>query len=398
MTDWSRLVKPSLVGVDPYDPGESIGELKARYGLDEVVKLNWNEGLFGPAPGALEAAAAELENAWMYPEQAYADFRRAVAGWLGVRPELIVPGHGIQALVAALAGAFVTPGVRAVIPKPTYGLYAQVFAGAGAEIERVPLRADLGLDLEAIAATARRIRARLAVVCDPNNPTGAHVTAGEWAAFLEGLPGGCVAVVDEAYAEYVDPELRLRREDDVEAGRPLLVLRTFSKIFGLAGLRLGYAVASEELAGYLHVVQEPFNVNRAALAAGRASLTVPGLVEERRREAAEARALLAQRLAEAGAEPYPSQANFVLVRVGVDDVELTERLRRRGVLVRAGADFGLHGVLRITVGPLPFMERVAAEIGELLPELGACPETPARPEAAQEPARRRPRRHRYFAQ
>jgi histidinol-phosphate aminotransferase len=369
MTDWSRLVKPSLGGVEPYDPGESLSELKARYGLSEVVKLNWNEGLFGPGPGVLEAAAAELQNAWMYPEQAYADLRDAVAEWRGVRPSHVVPGHGIQALVATVAAAFIGPGTPVVVPTPTYGLYAQVFTAAGAKVERVPVRADLGLDLEALAATAQRVGARLVLVCDPNNPTGAWIAADEWQAFLDSVPDGCVVLVDEAYGEYVDTDLRLRREDDIQDGRPVLTLHTFSKLWGLAGLRLGYAVCSEELAHYLHVVQEPFNVNRAALAAGNASLAVPGLAEERRGQAAEARELLARRLADAGAEPHPSQANFVLAGVGVDDVELTERLRRRGLLIRAGSEFGLDGTVRITVGPTPLMERAAAELAAVRDEL-----------------------------
>jgi histidinol-phosphate aminotransferase len=363
MTDWSRLVKPSLVGIEPYDPGESISELKARHGLEELVKLNWNEGLFGPAEGVLEAAAAELEHAWMYPEQAYADFREAVATRLGVSPRSIVPAHGIQALVATIGAAFVEAGVRAVVPAPTYGLYEQVWRAHGAEVERVPL-AGLHLDLEAMAAAARRLGARLVLVVDPNNPTGAYVTRGEWASFLDALPAGCVAVVDEAYGEYVDPELKVHREPDVAAGRPVLVLRTFSKLYGLAGLRLGYAVAPEELAPYLDVVQEPFNVNRAALAAGRASLAVPGLVERRRAETAEARELLSRLLVEAGARPASSQANFVLVDVGVDDLALTAALLRRGYLIRAGTEFGMPGHVRITVGPLPLMERVAEALAE----------------------------------
>jgi histidinol-phosphate aminotransferase len=365
-TDWSRLVKPSLVGVAPYDPGESLGELEERHGLAEIAKLNWNEGLFGPGPGVLEAAAAELERAWMYPEQAYADFRDAVAGAVGVRPEQVVPSHGIQALVGALAAAFVSPGTAVVVPRPTYGLYAQVFAAAGAQVGRVDVRPDLGLDLPALADRARRAGARLAVVVDPNNPTGAIVGRDEWEAFLDALPDGCVAVVDEAYAEYVDPALRVMRQRDVDAGRPVVVLRTFSKLFGLAGLRLGYAVAAEELAGYLHVVQEPFNVNRAALAAGRASLAVPGLVEERRRQAAEARELLAGLLEAAGCTVHPSQANFVLADVGADDGEVCARLLQRGILVRPGSELGLPGRVRITVGPPPLMERVGAAVADLL--------------------------------
>jgi histidinol-phosphate aminotransferase len=371
VTDWASLVKPSLVGVEPYDPGESVSELMQRHGLSEVAKLNWNEGLFGPAPEAIEAATAELENAWMYPEQAYADFREAVAAWLGIRPAQVVPGHGIQSLVAAVAAAFVTPGSRAVVPAPTYGLYAQVFSAAGAVVERVPLRPDLGIDLEELAATAHRVDARLVVVCDPNNPTGAIVPAPEWAGFLDALPGGSVVVVDEAYGEYVEPGLRVRREDDVAAGRAVLVLRTFSKIFGLAGLRLGYAVASEQLADFLHVVQEPFNVNRAALAAGRASLAVAGLIEERRRQAAEARELLARLLAEAGARPHPSHANFVLADIDADDGALVERLLRRGLLIRPGSEFGRPRSVRITVGPLELMQRVGSEIAAALPELAS---------------------------
>jgi histidinol-phosphate aminotransferase len=173
-------------------------------------------------------------------------------------------------------------------------------------------------------------------------------------------------VVDEAYREYADPGRRVGREHDVESGRPVVLLRTFSKIFGLAGLRLGYAVVDEELGAYLDVVQEPFNVNRAALAAGRACLARPELVEERRLESAAARALLTGLVAEAGMVPLPSEANFVLVRVDpdIDDVELAEVLVRRGLLVRPGSEFGLAGHVRVTVGPPPLMERVAAELAD----------------------------------
>jgi histidinol-phosphate aminotransferase len=361
VTDWSRLVRPSLVGLDPYSPGPTVSEYREAYGLDEIAKLNWNEGLFGPLPGALDAVKEELDNAWMYPEQAYGDLRAAVARWLGVAPETIVPAHGVQALIAALAHTFVREGDTVVVPQPTYGLYAQVSAAAGARVERVPNR-DFRLDLPALAEAAQREHARLVWICDPNNPTGSLVEAPEWEEFLAVLPEGTVAVVDEAYREYADPDFRVRREPDVEAGRPIVLLRTFSKIFGLAGLRLGYAVAHPELAGYLDVVQEPFNVNRAALAAGRASLAHPERIDARRKESAEARALLARLLTEGGMKPLPSQANFVLVDVGGDDAALAEALVGRGFLVRAGSEFGLDGFIRITVGPQPLMRGVAEEL------------------------------------
>jgi histidinol-phosphate aminotransferase len=365
VTDWSAFVRPSLRGLDPYRPGPSVDELKATYGLDELAKLNWNEGLLGPFPGVREAVLGELERAWMYPEHAYTAFREAVAAWLGTRPELIVPGHGIQALIATVAHAFLDESSTVVVPMPTYGLYAQVSAAAGAHVERVPGRAHRH-DLEGLSAAAEHVGARLVWLCDPNNPTGSVVERVEWEAFLDALPARCAVVVDEAYADYVSPERRLRREHDVEAGRPVIVLRTFSKIFGLAGLRLGYAVAHESLAPFLDVVQEPFNVNRAALAAGCASLRRPELVEERRRENEQARELLAGRLRALGLEPVPSEANFLLVAVGTDDVALAETLARRGLLIRPGRDFGMPSYIRITIGAVPLMERLADELGRAL--------------------------------
>jgi histidinol-phosphate aminotransferase len=361
VTDWGSVVRPSLVGLEPYRPGPSLAALRREHGLDEIAKLNWNEDLFGPLPGALDAVTDELANVWMYPEQAYSDLCEAVAGWLGLPPETIVPAHGIQALIVAVAHTFIREGETVVVPQPTYGLYAQVSAGAGGNVVRVPNR-DFRLDLPALADAARGAGARLVWLCDPNNPTGSLIEPGEWAAFVDVLPDGTVAVVDEAYREYADPERRVVRESDVLAGRPVVLLRTFSKIFGLAGLRLGYAIAHPELAPFLDVVQEPFNVNRAALAAGRACLAHPERIDERRRESGEARALLAGLLADAGIESLPSEANFLLVAVGGDDAALAADLVMRGFLVRPGSEFGLGGWIRVTVGPPPLMERFATEL------------------------------------
>ena len=374
VTDWARLVRPSLHGLEPYHPGPSVDELRRRYGVDEVVRLNRNEDLFEPFPGALEAAAAELESVWMYPEESFSDFREAVASRIGTTPDRIVPAHGTQALIGTLASLLIDPGDAVVVPQPTYGLYAQACAARGAIVHRVPLR-DLRVDLEALAATAHETGARLVWVCDPNNPTGSLTCADEWRAFLDALPEDCVAVADEAYADYVELEARIGRERDVEAGRPLVVLRTLSKLFGLAGLRLGYAVVDPGLARFLNVVQEPFNVNRAALAAGTACLRRPDLIEERRRAVAAARDLLRRRLVDAGVEPLPSQSNFVLVHVGGDDRALARALAEEdGLLVRTGSEYGLEGYVRITVGPPALMERVAAAIGRVR-TAGSAPAT-----------------------
>ena len=357
VSDWSRFVRESLHDARPYEPGPRTDELEARYGR-RLARLNRNEDLFPPIPGVREAVEAELANVWMYPHESYDDFRAAVARTIGTTADRIVPAHGSQALIGALAGLFLDPGDSVITAQPSYGLYATVSAARGASVHRVPLR-DLRLDFDALAATAAACRAKVVWVCDPNNPTGSLATRAEWNDFMDALPESCVAIVDEAYADYVEPASRLARERDVEAGRRVVVLRTLSKLFGIAGLRLGYAVVDPQVARYLDVVQEPFNVNRAAIAAGLACLARPELIAERRRAVAEARDVLYARLRSAGLEPVPAQTNFVLVDTGGDDAAIAGALAREGLLVRAGAEWGLDGYIRITVGPVPLMEQVA---------------------------------------
>jgi len=212
--------------------------------------------------------------AWAYPAFAYGELRAAIAAETCAQAAKVLPGHGIQALIGTLCGALLEPGDRVVVPEPTYGLYAQASAVAGAEVVRLPAP-DLELDLEAVAAAAEEHAAKLVWICDPNNPTGSPVEHTAWRAFLDAVPPGCLVVADEAYMDYVEPADRPGREADVAAGRPVVVLRTFSKLFGLAGLRLGYLLGDTALVRYLDAVQEPFNVNRAALAAGLASLGRP---------------------------------------------------------------------------------------------------------------------------
>jgi histidinol-phosphate aminotransferase len=368
MTDWSAVLRPQLKDLGPYVPGPSLDDLKRRLGTGDVAKLNWNEGLFGPLSGVLDAVATTLPETWAYPENAYLELREGIAAEIGAGPDQILPGHGIQTLILTLCAAFLSPGDRVVVPQPTYGLYAQASRAAGATIERVP-SPELRLDLERIADAAVRSRAKLAWICDPNNPTGSVVAESDWRAFLDALPPGCVVAADEAYADYIDPARRIRREDDVAAGRPVVVLRTFSKIFGLAGLRLGYALAEPDLVPYLQAVQEPFNVNRPALVAGAASLGRPDEVAERRQATAAARDYLAAALREAGLEPLGSEANFLLVEHGAEDAALTEGLLRRGVLVRPGSELGLPGWARITLGPRPLMDRVADALPSALAAL-----------------------------
>jgi histidinol-phosphate aminotransferase len=363
-----ELVRPALIGTEPYDPGLSMAQLADRYGADALVKLNWNEDLFGPLPGVLDAVAAELAtNVAFYPEQAFGDFREAVAAQAGCQPGQVVPGHGIQALVMSTVGVFVALGDRVVIPKPTYGLYRQVCQAAGANLDIVPT-VDLRFDLDQMLARAQG--AKLLFVCDPNNPTGDRLTADEWRYVRENLPAGCVAVVDEAYADYIDPAERINRVADIDAGHRVVVLRTFSKLYGIAGLRLGYGIVPEAMVPYYDAVQEPFNLNRAALSAGLACLAIPEVVEERRRLVASVRDAFAARLADHGIATHPSASNFVLVHVSVDDQELCGAVARHGYMLRPGHEFGMPGYVRVTVAP-EIMDDVADRIVEAAQALGA---------------------------
>jgi histidinol-phosphate aminotransferase len=363
----NAALRRSVLGVGPYVPGASARETKARLGRDDLVRLNWNENLFGPLPGVMDDVTVALASAWTYPEEAYETFRAAVAEWNGARPGEVIPGHGIQALTLALVSAFIEPGDRVVIPRPTYGLYAAVCAAAGAEVHRIDAPPSLAFDLEAIAALAAEVKAKLVWICDPNNPTALRLSPVDWSAFLDALPDGCVAVADEAYHDYIAPGERVNRLADIRSGRPVVVLRTFSKIFGLAGLRLGYMLVDESLAPHINTVQEPFNVNCAALAAGVASLRRTELLPARREQVARARQRLIAPLAGAAITALPGDANFVLLDLaGADDAIVSDVLARDGILVRAGGEFGLPGYVRVTTAEEELMERVGTQLAAVV--------------------------------
>jgi len=361
VTDWSRLVVPAVSALEPLDVEQTVTDVVTLRTHEDGLKLDWNENLFGPLPGVREAVNDALETVWQYPIVPYDEFRAEVARAVGTTPERIAPGHGTQALIGTVASTFLRPGDAVVLPEFTFYLYAQVSAARGASLHRVPMR-ELRIDLDGAARRAHQVGARLVWICDPNNPTGLRLDPEEWSAFLDSLPSDCVVVADEAYVDYLPLEGRAPRVAEVESGQPLVVLRSFSKFFGLAGLRLGYAVADEALVGHLAVVEEPFNVNCAALAAGVASLRATEAAARRREEITEARDTLAEALRAAGADPYPSETNFVLARIDGDDRLVAAELARRGILVRPGSELGLARHLRVAVGPSHLGDRITADL------------------------------------
>jgi histidinol-phosphate aminotransferase len=340
-------LRRALENVDPYRPQPPASVLAERLGLERLVKLASNEGAFGPlsaARAALDTVAGELNR---YPDGGAAALRDELGAIHGVPATQVVVGNGADELIRLCGAATLDAGDTAVVPWPSFPSYLSAAAVHGARAHRVPLRSHAP-DLDALLAAAPG--ARLVYLANPNNPTGSLLEAADVRRFVDSLPESTLLVLDEAYAEYADPEPAgpaLVRE-----GRPrLCVLRTFSKVYGLAALRVGYALASPEVADALDRVRPIFNVNAAAQAAALASLSSAREVGERVAHARRARERLGAALAEAGLAPAPTQANFVFAETPDGDGDaMADRLLRAGFIVRALRGFGAPGAIRVTCG------------------------------------------------
>ena len=329
-----------------------MGVLAQRHGLERIVKLASNEGAFGPLPEAVaayEAAAAELNR---YPDAGAAELRAQLADRHGLPPEQVIPGNGADELIRLCGAAVLDAGDAAVFPWPSFPSYVAAAAVHGADAIQVPLR-ERAFDLDALLDACGRPapgggRVRAVFLANPNNPTGTLLSREEVRGFLDALPDRILCVLDEAYADYADEEPEgpaLVREGH---GR-LCVLRTFSKVYGLAALRVGYALASPEVADALDRVRPVFNLNQPAQEAAVASLGAS--VADRIEHARASRGRLLAALEAAGLDPIASQANFVYADVpGGDGDGLADQLLHEGFIVRALRGFGAPGAIRVTCG------------------------------------------------
>ena len=347
-------LRRALEEVHPYRPQPPMRVLAELLGLERMTKLASNEGAFGPLPAAAAAYRAAAADLARYPDGGAEALRRAVGERHGIPPEQVVPGNGADELIRLCGAAVLDAGDAAVFPWPSFPSYVAAAAVHGAVAVRVPLRAG-AFDLDAVLEACRRPsptggRVRVVYLANPNNPTGTLIPAADVRAFIDALPERILCVLDEAYAEYADEEPRgpeLVREGH---GR-LCVLRTFSKVYGLAALRVGYALASPEVADALDRVRPIFNLNQPAQDAALASLAEGDGVAERVAHAAQAREQLRTVLGEAGLRPIASQANFVYADTPDSDGDgLAQRLLREGFIVRALSGFGAPGAIRVTCG------------------------------------------------
>jgi histidinol-phosphate aminotransferase len=342
--------RPSVQGLVPYEPGKPVEEVQRELGLERCVKLASNEGPFGPFPAALEALQRSAEELNRYPDGGAWRLRAALAERHGVRHEEVAVGAGADGLVDCLSQATLETGDEIVCGWPSFPSYVIDAAKLGAVPVRVPLREhryDLEAMLEAIGP-----RTKLVYVCHPNNPTGLANTRAELDLFLDRVPGHVLVVVDQAYCEYVDdPSYPDAIEEYFKLGRPVAVLRTFSKIYGLAGLRVGYMVAPAEVVSAANKVKRAFDVSSAAQEAALASLDDAAEIERRRRVNAEGMVALDRALRENGLEPPGGAvANFLYAEVGGDSRTLFEALLAEGAIVRPLHGFGAPGAVRITCG------------------------------------------------
>ena len=362
--------RTSVQGLVPYEPGKPVEEVQRELGLERCVKLASNEGPFGPLPAALEALERSIAELNRYPDGAAWRLRGALAERYGVPYEEVAVGAGADGIVDCLSQATLDPGGEIVCGWPSFPSYVIDALKLGAVPQRVPLR-DHRYDLEAMLE-AIGPRTKLVYVCHPNNPTGTTNTRAELDAFLDAVPGHVLVVVDQAYREYVeDPGYPDAIEEYYKAGRPIAVLRTFSKIYGLAGLRVGYMVAPPAVVTAVNKVKGPFDVSSAAQAAALASLGEPDELERRRRLNAEGMVALGQALRQNGFEPAgPAVANFLYAETPGDSRQVFEALLREGVIVRPLHGFGAPNAIRVTCGTPDeheFLAAALARVGSSVP-------------------------------
>ncbi len=349
-TRLEELVRTAVRGLVPYEPGKPVEELRRELGIERVVKLASNEGPYGPFPAAREAMTRALAELNRYPDAGAYRLRAALAERHGVALEEVAPGAGADGLVDCLSQAFLEPGDEVVCGWPSFTSYPTYARKMGAVPRLVPLR-DHCYDLEAMLEAVGP-RTKLVYVCNPNNPTGTMTTRAELDAYFQRVPEHVLTVIDQAYYEYVeDPRYPDAIEEYVKQGRRVLVLRTFSKIYGLAGLRVGYGVGPPTVVAALARTRRAFDLDTLAQEAALASLGDPSEVERRRRLNREGRKELARLLEEAGLAPVqPAVANFLYVDLGQDARLLFDRLLREGVIVRPLHAFGAPTGIRVTVG------------------------------------------------
>ena len=372
--DYLELTVPGVRGLKPYQPGKPITELEREYGVSGIIKLASNENPTGPGPLVRDAIGRALGDLARYPDANGFALKGALAERHGVTPECITLGNGSNDVLVLMAEAFLQPGLEAVHSQFAFAVYPLAIQAAGATARVAPALSwdesqPLGHDVDAMAGLVTEAT-RLIFIANPNNPTGTWLDTMSLENFLAALPDSTLVVVDEAYAEYVEDPGYPDCTSWLDRYPNLVVTRTFSKAFGLAGLRIGYAVSNPGIANILNRLRQPFNVNLLAQEAAVAALADKGYLASSVSMNNTERARLADALAKLKLRQVPSVGNFVLVDFGRPAAAIYEALLRKSVIVRPVDNYALPDCLRISIGTPDENTRLLTALTEVLTECG----------------------------
>lgn len=348
-TNIKDSVSKRIIDIQPYIPPKPIDELEREYGVNDISLLVSNENSMPPSANVIKAIQNEMKKANRYPEGSAIYLRKILARKLKVNPDNLVLGNGGDEVLAMICEAFLDSGEEAIIGKPSFGAYEISIRISGGK----PVIMDLEnhkFDLDKVLNLINN-RTKIIFICNPNNPTGTIVTQKEVESFLKKVPGKVIVVFDEAYMEYVDNKEFPKSIDLMKKGYDnIIIIRTFSKIYSMAGLRIGYGIASTEIIKYLNIVRKPYNVNVLAQAAAKAALSNLNIISKSRQMNKEGKKYLYASFNKMKLNYIPTEANFILVKTGMDSKQLCDKLLYNGILVRSGAAFGYPEFIRVTIG------------------------------------------------
>jgi len=347
-----ELVRPNLFKISPYIPGRPKEEICKKFNLakDDVIKMASNENDLGVPDFIIRKLKGCLDELYLYPEGGGKEVCKKLGSLWGMSPDNFILGNGCDEIISMVCETFLNPGEEVVIGNPTFSYYEIASKVADAKCVFVPLK-DNKYNLSEMLKKITP-KTKLVFICNPNNPTGTIVTKEEVDKFLHLLPDHVIAVFDEAYAEYADNPNFPNSVEYIrgKTKKNIIILRTFSKVYSLAGLRIGYGVSNSEIIKYLSLVRKPFNVNRLAQCAALISLEHKEWVEKSREMVLDGREFLCKCLDKLGLRYIPTQANFLLIELGTNGEAVSDKLLAYGIIVRPANNFGLPNFIRVTIG------------------------------------------------
>ena len=359
-----NLARKGILEIESYSPGKSIEEVQKEFGAKRWTKLASNENLLGPSPKALAAIRKELSKIYLYPEGPCTVLRQILAQKFSIPERRVVISNGADNLILMIANAFVNEGDEVVMAEPTFPVYTNVTQIMGGKPIKVKLK-DFTHDLDAMSKKINR-KTKLVFVCNPNNPTGTIVSLEAFESFLSHLPKHVVVVLDEAYGDFVEEAFYPNGLDYINGKKQVLVLRTFSKVYGLAGLRIGYALGKEDLVDCLYQVRDPFPVHRLAQVAAVAALKDEDHAIKSIQLVYEGKRYLYKELDRMGFSYVPSQANFIFINFEKDSQEIFQALLKEGIIIRPGKIWGYPTFVRVTLGRMGDNRRFIKAIKKIL--------------------------------